>query len=131
MDRGRRTIGVTLIVLVLMSMGSRSANAEPLPSAIVSRDADTIAHGKRLFAQSCSPCHGQQGVGENPATPMGGWNPQVGPVAPALDFGLPAAMIRPSSCCRSWATPPCFARRPTGWASWCPMSSVWSSPTGA
>jgi putative tryptophan/tyrosine transport system substrate-binding protein len=85
MDRGRRNIGVTLIVLLLLSMGSRPANAEPLPSAIVSRDADTIAHGKRLFAQNCSPCHGQQGVGENPATPMGGWNPQVGPVAPALD----------------------------------------------
>jgi mono/diheme cytochrome c family protein len=61
------------------------ASVEPAPSAIASSDADTMAHGRRLFAHNCSPCHGQEAVGENPATPMGGWTAQVGHLAPALN----------------------------------------------
>jgi putative ABC transport system substrate-binding protein len=72
------------VLIVVAGILPRLAIAE-LPAAIASSDADTIAHGERLFAQNCSPCHGQQAVGENPATPLGGWNPQVGPVAPALN----------------------------------------------
>lgn len=81
----RGKAGVIAAVVILVSVYSWSAHAEPVLAAIASRDADTIAHGQRLFAQHCSPCHGQQAVGENPANPMGGWNPQVGPVAPALN----------------------------------------------
>jgi putative ABC transport system substrate-binding protein len=76
---------LSVVLVVLASVGWPCANVESVLAAIASRDADTIAHGQRLFAQNCSPCHGQHAVGENPTNPMGGWNLQVGPVAPALN----------------------------------------------
>jgi mono/diheme cytochrome c family protein len=77
--------GVIVTILTLAGMCPLPASAEQPSSSIASSDADTIAHGQRLFAQNCSPCHGKEAVGENPASPMGGWHPQVGPVAPALN----------------------------------------------
>lgn len=80
----RRTPDLIVIILVLTSVYPLSAGAETVPASIVSGDSVTIAHGGRLFAQNCSPCHGKQAVGENPATPLGGWT-KTGPVAPALN----------------------------------------------
>jgi mono/diheme cytochrome c family protein len=80
----RRPGGLMAVLLVLVGVCPRHAVAAP-PSSIVSSDPATIAHGQRLFEHNCSPCHGRQAVGENPATPMGGWRPEVGPVAPALN----------------------------------------------
>jgi mono/diheme cytochrome c family protein len=72
------------VILVLACISPLYALAEP-PSSIESSDPDTIAHGQRLFARNCSPCHSRWAVGENSATPMGGWTSQFGPVAPALN----------------------------------------------
>lgn len=81
----RRQAGVIAAILVLASVCPRYIMAGPRPSAMVSSDAETIAHGRRLFARNCSLCHGKEAVGENPATSLGGWQAQVGPVAPALN----------------------------------------------
>jgi putative ABC transport system substrate-binding protein len=81
----RHKAGVMLVIVMLVGTGSLPASTEQPSSSIASSDADTIAHGQRLFAQNCRPCHGKEAVGEHPATPLGGWNPQVGPVAPALN----------------------------------------------
>jgi mono/diheme cytochrome c family protein len=76
----------SLITVILLLLGSYPlfCSAEPVPASIASSDADIIALGGRLFAQNCRPCHGSKAVGENPATPLGGWN-KAGPIAPALN----------------------------------------------
>lgn len=59
--------------------------AAPTPSSIASSDPQTIALGLHLFGQNCAPCHGKKAVGENPASPMGGWITGRGDLAPALN----------------------------------------------
>lgn len=81
----RRKNSVVAVVLVLAGMCPLFAMAGPLPVSVVSSDADTLAHGQYLFNQNCRPCHGEKAMGENPATPLGGWTSKVGPVAPALN----------------------------------------------
>ena len=80
----QKKIGSLAIVLLLASLLLMFRNAEPVNASIASSDAEMIARGERLFAQNCSPCHGQKAVGENTATPLGGWN-KAGPIAPALN----------------------------------------------
>jgi putative ABC transport system substrate-binding protein len=84
MHRWRRKTSVIAAMLVLAGVCPRYASAGPSPSSMVSSDPETLAHGRRLFQQNCSPCHGREAVGENPATPLGGWT-KAGPVAPALN----------------------------------------------
>ncbi len=72
------------VVLLLAGIYPLFCRAGPAPSSIASSDAATIALGGRLFEQNCRPCHGSRAVGENPATPLGGWN-KAGPIAPALN----------------------------------------------
>jgi mono/diheme cytochrome c family protein len=84
MTMWRQKIGSIAVVLLLAGLYPLFCSAELAPSAIASSDAELIARGERLFAQNCSPCHGQKAVGENPATPLGGWN-KAGPIAPALN----------------------------------------------
>jgi mono/diheme cytochrome c family protein len=43
------------------------------PMALISSSAELIARGKDLFAQNCSPCHGDRGLGNGPAA--AGLNP--------------------------------------------------------
>jgi mono/diheme cytochrome c family protein len=44
-----------------------------------------IRAGEALFARNCSPCHGANGAGQNPAEPNGGYDDQGRYIAPALD----------------------------------------------
>ena len=64
---------------------SPTTEAMPGLASVVSSDAETIALGSELFDRNCSPCHGKQAVGENPATPLGGFSATVGHIAPALN----------------------------------------------
>ncbi len=48
-------------------------------------DPQLIARGKKLFNVNCSPCHGAQAVGENPARVNGGRKPEGSYWAPALN----------------------------------------------
>jgi len=80
----RQKIGLTAVVLILAGGYPLFCSADPASSSIASSDAEIIALGGRLFAQNCRPCHGDKAVGENPATPLGGWN-KAGPIAPALN----------------------------------------------
>lgn len=48
-------------------------------------DPQFIARGKKLFNVNCSPCHGAQAVGENPARVNGGSKPGGSYWAPALN----------------------------------------------
>ncbi len=65
--------------------GPYAEAAKPPQSSIVSSDPETIKLGMSLFEQNCVSCHGRKAVGENPATPSGGWKPKVGHLAPALN----------------------------------------------
>jgi mono/diheme cytochrome c family protein len=78
-------MGWLMATLLSVMVGSLPASAASPQASMVSSDPDVLALGSRLFEQNCSPCHGQQAVGENPATPMGGWKVGVGQVAPALN----------------------------------------------
>ena len=84
MNMWLRTGGSIAAILVLAGVCPLPSIAGPPPSSIASSDPETIALGGRLFEQNCRPCHGSQAVGENPATPLGGWN-KAGPIAPALN----------------------------------------------
>ena len=44
-----------------------------------------ITRGSDLFNVNCSPCHGDQAAGENPARVIGGNKPDGGYWAPALN----------------------------------------------
>lgn len=44
-----------------------------------------IESGKELFHKHCASCHGAEGVGQDPKSPMGGWDEKDNPIAPALD----------------------------------------------
>jgi mono/diheme cytochrome c family protein len=72
----------TLLSAIVWSMPASAASPQV---SMVSSDSEVLALGSRLFEQNCSPCHGKQAVGENPATPLGGWKVGVGQVAPALN----------------------------------------------
>lgn len=78
-------MGWLMATLLSVMVGSLPASAASPQASMVSSDPEILALGSRLFEQNCSPCHGQQAVGENPATPMGGWKVGVGQVAPALN----------------------------------------------
>jgi mono/diheme cytochrome c family protein len=78
-------MGWLMATLLSVMVGALPASAAAPQASMVSSDPEILALGSRLFEQNCSPCHGQQGVGENPATPMGGWKVGVGQVAPALN----------------------------------------------
>lgn len=52
---------------------------------IIDRDPATVTRGEAVFAANCSPCHGKQAVGQNPAKPMGGKQPDGSYLAPALN----------------------------------------------
>ena len=80
----RQKIGWIAIVLLVLWLFPLFCHAESAPSSIASSDVEIIALGERLFAHNCRPCHGHKAVGENPATPLGGWN-KAGPIAPALN----------------------------------------------
>ena len=82
MNMWRRT-GGSIAAILLLGVCARPASVMP-PSSIASSDPEIIALGARLFEQNCRPCHGSKAVGENPATPLGGWN-KIGPIAPALN----------------------------------------------
>ncbi len=80
-----RKVGLIAAILVLAGFCSLHSIAVPPLSSIASSDPETIQLGMRLFAQNCISCHGRKAVGENPATPSGGWKPKVGHLAPALN----------------------------------------------
>jgi mono/diheme cytochrome c family protein len=73
---------VPLLSAIVLSLPASAASPQ---MSMVSSDPEIVALGSRLFEQNCSPCHGRQAVGENPATPLGGWKVGVGQVAPALN----------------------------------------------
>ena len=79
------------VILGVVALGMLAAlrppamAAEPGATSIASDDPETIAMGARLFARNCSPCHGKEAVGEDPASPLGGIKPGVGQIAPALN----------------------------------------------
>ena len=77
--------GIVLPVLGLAVMWAQVSPAGPPPSSIATSDPEIIGQGSRLFAKNCSPCHGKGAVGENPATPMGGFKTGAGDLAPALN----------------------------------------------
>jgi hypothetical protein len=64
--------GWLLVALLLVLSPQPVAAASPQPS-MVSSDPEVLELGRRLFEQNGSPCHGKNAVGEDPATPMGGW----------------------------------------------------------
>jgi mono/diheme cytochrome c family protein len=78
-------MGWLMAMLLSVMVGSLPASAASPQASMVSSDPEILALGSRLFEQNCSPCHGKQAVGENPATPLGGWKVGVGQVAPALN----------------------------------------------
>lgn len=81
---GLVSLGI-LIGMCSWPLSPLPSRATPRQTSMVSSDADTLALGSRLFEQNCSPCHGQQAVGENLATPLGGFSSTVGYIAPALN----------------------------------------------
>ena len=46
---------------------------------------EEIKKGAILFSENCSICHGPDGIGEDPARPMGGLKPDGSYIAPALN----------------------------------------------
>ena len=72
----------TLLSAIVLPLHASAASPQ---ASMVSSNPEILALGSRLFEQNCSPCHGKQAVGENPATPLGGWKVGVGQVAPALN----------------------------------------------
>ena len=78
-------ISLILSISGLVAFCSLPSRAAPSPSSVVSNDRETIALGRRLFAQNCAPCHGAKAVGENPALPIGGNKPGGAHRAPALN----------------------------------------------
>jgi mono/diheme cytochrome c family protein len=47
--------------------------------------AGTSQDGQALFHRYCAGCHGEKAVGQDPATPNGGWLDDGSPIAPALN----------------------------------------------
>jgi len=80
----RQTTGRLVVALLWVVAPQLVAAASPQPS-MVSSDPEVLDLGRGLFEQNCSPCHGKNAVGEDPATPMGGWKDGVGQLAPALN----------------------------------------------
>jgi mono/diheme cytochrome c family protein len=44
-----------------------------------------ISGGKKLFHQHCTACHGENGIGQDPKNPAGGWEEGGKRIAPALN----------------------------------------------
>jgi mono/diheme cytochrome c family protein len=63
-------------------MGSQQALVLTNP---FSTDARIIARGKEIFAANCAVCHGENAVGEEVSSPMGGEKPNGDWLAPALN----------------------------------------------
>ena len=81
-------LGVSLCIMapgMPAALRPTAMAAEPGPTSIASDDPETIALGARLFVRNCSPCHGKEAVGEDPASPLGGIKPGLGHIAPALN----------------------------------------------
>ncbi|MCK4837467.1 MAG: c-type cytochrome [Desulfobulbaceae bacterium] len=51
---------------------------------LASQAAD-IDMGKKLFAEYCSSCHGEKGIGQDPKRRAGGWDSNKIRIAPALN----------------------------------------------
>jgi mono/diheme cytochrome c family protein len=47
--------------------------------------ASHLVDGESLYNRYCSPCHGEKAVGQDPASPNGGWRDDGSLIAPALD----------------------------------------------
>lgn len=74
-----------LPILGLLTLLPFLAAAGGIQSSVASGDPELIALGARLFDRNCSPCHGKEAVGEDPAKTGGGWKEGVGQIAPALN----------------------------------------------
>jgi len=55
-----------------------------LPPTSFSQE-NRISEGKNLFHQHCSACHGENGIGQDPKNPAGGWDDDGKRIAPALN----------------------------------------------
>ena len=74
-----------LLVALLLVLSPQPVAAASTQPSMVSSDPEVLELGRRLFEQNGSPCRGKNAVGEDPATPMGGWKDGVGHLAPALN----------------------------------------------
>ena len=54
-----------------------------LPPSSFSREG-RISEGKKSFQQHCSACHGENGIGQDPQNPAGGWEAEGKRIAPSL-----------------------------------------------
>ena len=72
-DRMNRII-MTSIVVCSIVMLNGIVNANELAEA-----------GAELFKKHCAHCHGDKAVGQDPAQPSGGWDDNMGRLAPALN----------------------------------------------
>ena len=71
-------------------------NSFPLDSLSRTPSQIELSQGSELFAQNCSPCHGVEGVGQNPESPNGVMLDEGGYLAPALN-GTGHAWHHPNS----------------------------------
>lgn len=44
-----------------------------------------VPEGKKLFHRHCAACHGENGIGQDPKNPAGGWEEDGRRIAPALN----------------------------------------------
>jgi mono/diheme cytochrome c family protein len=94
-------VGWITMVIVLaiagawMWIGPRSPRSGPATTA------ELIQQGQSLFARNCMPCHGPNGVGQNPAEPNGGYDEHGNLIAPALD-GSAHAWHHPDDVLFQW-----------------------------
>jgi len=58
---------------------------KPPPVDSVQALPEEVKKGEILFSEYCAACHGQGGIGEDPARPMGGLGPDGSYIAPALN----------------------------------------------
>lgn len=68
--------GLLLFFTVLFATGA---------GCLVAGQAPDIGAGKKIYAEHCSPCHGENAIGQDPKRQTGGWDLHRVPIAPALN----------------------------------------------
>ena len=76
---------ITWTILILLAVGTALFTSWSTWKKEQRNDSKELAQGQAVYERNCQSCHGVMGVGQEPASPMGGLDEQGNYLAPALD----------------------------------------------